>query len=245
MRLELLMTLDRPILPKSYSKLFLAYLKNTISNWKQGQCFEHYFGGTKIKDYSFSVILSKPVFKEEVIELANEKIKMIFTADDRHQTGLVFFAAFIQQKNKRFLLPEGNAISLKKINPLREELIMSPKVVFKTITGSGLVVRQHDNETNRDRYFTFQDEGFDTRVKEVLSAQAKEAGFSEEIAQNIGLSPIQCKKVVVKQFGVYIDATVGVFEIAAAPEVLQYFYQAGVGSRHSQGFGTVDILSQE
>lgn len=244
MRLQLLFDLEKPLLPRDFRMLFIAYLKNALTQYGKGQCFELYFGSARMKDYSFSVVLPKPAFKGEVIELKNKNTEMLFTANDRHKTGLIFFSAFIQQKNKRFPLPDGNAMRLKKINLLREQLIMSPKVIFKTTRGSGLVIRKHDRETNKDRYFTFQDEGFDAQAKEVLSVQARAAGFSEETAGCIHLRPIQCKKVVVKQFGLYIDVTVGVFEMEATPELLQYFYQAGLGSRKSQGTGMVDLVAQ-
>ena len=244
MRLELLLNLEKSIIPRDYKKICISYLKNALTDYANGKFYEQFFGNINQKDYAFSVILSKPKFNTETIELENNRIKLLFTASDTYRTGLIFFAAFIHQKNKRFPLPEGNAMTLKRINQVNEQLITESRVIFKTTIGGGLAIRQHDRETNTDRYFTFQDEGFDEQMKLVLGVQAREAGFPEQIAQDIDMRPIQCKKVVVKHYGVFIDLSVGIFKMEGNAELLQYFYQAGLGSKRSQGFGMVDIIAQ-
>lgn len=245
MRLELIFTLDKPTLPQDYKPIFISYLKNALSKSNEKKYYERYFGGTEAKDYSFSVILSKPKFKGGSIELENGQMKVLFTADDKEKTGLIFFWALISQKNRRFPLPDGNGMTLKKIDQLREQLITADKVLFKTVIGGGLAIRQHDRETNKDRYLTIEDKEFIAQANEILGVQARNAGFSNEIASKIEINPIQCKKVVVKQFGVFVDVTVGIFEMKADGRILQYFYQAGLGSRHSQGLGMTDIISTE
>lgn len=236
--------LSIPVLPQDYKPVFISYLKNALMKCNHGEYYDNYFGSTKAKNYAFSVIMAKPRFNGDIIELQNSQVKMLFTADDREKTGFVFFSAFIQQKNKRFPLPDGNWITLRKINQLKEQEIMSNRVIFKTVVGGGLAVRQHDRETNKDRYFTVQDKEFISQMKTVLGVQAIGAGFPEGISSQIEIRPIQCKKVVVKQFRMYIDVTVGIFEMKADSRLLQYFYQAGLGSRHSQGLGLVEIISQ-
>lgn len=245
MRIELLFELEHKELPKDNSSIWISFLKNVLSNCNQGKFYKRYFSGTDSKDYSFSIILPKPRFIQEKILLENSLVKMIFSADDRNKTGLIFLAAFVESKNRKFPLPEGNSMILKQIRKLREQKISSQSVIFRTVTGGGLVVREHNKDTNIDKYYTFQDEGFHEKLKSVLIAQAKEAGFSESIAENIIMTPIQCKKVLVKYYGIYIDVTVGTFQLEGAPELLQYFYQAGFLSKHSAGFGLLDIVSQQ
>lgn len=134
---------------------------------------------------------------------------------------------------------------LKHIRQCGEQLITSSKILFRTVIGGGLVVREHSRETNKDKYYTFQDTGFDENLKRVLKVQAEEAGFSECVAESVKVTPVQCKKVVVKQYNTWIDTTVGVLEMEGNPDLLQYFYQAGMGSKHSMGYGMLDIISQE
>lgn len=245
MRVELLFELQKKELPKDNKSIWISFLKNVLSSCNGGKYYDRYFSGSKCKDYTYSVVFSKAIFSKEVIELDQTQVKMIFSADDRNRTGLIFLAAFLHAKEKNFPLPNDNAMTLKKVRECREQLIMSSKVLFRTVTGGGLNIREHDKETNRDTYYTVWDKGFEENFKRVIAVQAKKAGFSDSIASNVTLTPYQCKKVVVKQYGVYVDVTVGTFWLEGDPELLQYFYQAGIGSKHSFGYGMLDIVSQE
>lgn len=245
MRLELIFKIERLELPKDNSSIWISFLKNCLTQCHNGQFFERYFGRSGSKGYTYSIILPSPQFRGEKIILENNQVKMLFSADDRDRTGLIFYQAFIEAKNKRFPLPDGNGITLKQINQKREQLIVSSKVMFRTVVGGGLVVREHNKETNRDKFFTFQDEGFDKQLQQVLETQAKEAGFLEETGRKVTFKPIQCKKVLVKSYKIYIDTTCGIIELEGDPAFLQYLYQAGMGSKHSAGFGMLEVVAQK
>ncbi len=242
MRLELLFELEKNELPKDNKSIWVSYLKYVLSNCNNGKYFEQYFSKGKSKDYTFSMLLPSPVFSNEKILLKDNKIKMLFSADDRHKTGLIFYSAFIANKNKNFILPNGNAMVLKGIRQRREPLITDSRILFKMVVGGGLVVRKHNPETNRDFYFTFEDENFTENAERVLMLQAIEAGFSEYDAAKIKIKPIKCRKALIKQYGIYVDVTLGVLEIESTPEMLKYFYQAGLGSKRSMGYGMIDLI---
>lgn len=245
MRLELIFELEKPELPKDNKRLWISFLKQVLTKCHNGQFYEKYFGDEPKKDYTFSVYLVSPNFVGEKILLGDCQMKMFFSSDDRHQTGLIFYQAFISAKQKRFPLPEGNGMRLKKINPLREHFITSTKAIFRTVVGGGLVVRDHNKETNRDKFLTFQDEGFEEQFGQVLALQAEKAGFGADVGKRIKFQPIQCKKVLVKQYGIFVDVTCGIFLLEGKPEFLQYLYQAGTGGKHSMGYGMIDLVTQE
>jgi CRISPR-associated endoribonuclease Cas6 len=245
MRLELIFEIEKPEIPKDNKSIWISFLKNSLTQACKGKFYDTYFAGTKMKDYTFSVLLPSPKFVGEKIILDHNQVKLLFSADDKNKTGLIFFQAFIAAKQKRFPLPEGNAITLKRINQMREKLITSSKVMFRTVTGGGLVVRDHNRETNRDKFLTFYDEGFAEQLKQVLKMQAKEAGFAEKWGEEISFKPVQCKKVVVKQYKIFVDATIGIFQLEGNPDFLQYLYQAGAGSKHSLGYGMLDVVAQK
>lgn len=245
MRLELTFKIENPELPLDNSKLWISFLKNCLSQCHEGIFFERYFGGHQIKDYTYAVIFSSPRFQKDKIVLENDQIKMLFSSDDKHKTGLIFYQAFIGGKQKRFPLPEGNGIVLKQITQKREKLIMSSKSVFRTVVGGGLVVREHNKENNKDRFLTFQDEGFEKGLCQTLEMQAKEGGFPEGTGERVKFKAIKCKKILVKHYYRYVDATCGIFQLEGDPDFLQYLYQAGMGAKHSAGFGLLDVISQE
>lgn len=244
MRLELSFSLRKSQIPADNKKIWVSFLKHALSQAGGGRFYDQFFSGTPSKDYTFSIVLPAPRFQGETVLLEKNSLKMLFSADDRKRTGLIFYQAFIAQKNREFLLPDGNAMTLEKITQLPERLITDSKVIFKTVAGGGLVIRQHNQEKNKDWFFSYEDEGFSEQMKEVLGYQAKEAGFSEQDGRNIKFTPIKCKKVLVKQYGIYVDATCGTFLLEGNPELLQYFYQAGLGSKHSMGYGMLDVIGE-
>lgn len=243
-RLELSFVLKNAKLPVDNKRIWVSFLKKALTQCGSGRFYDRYFNGTPNKDYTFSIILPKPKFQGNTIILEENTMKMIFSADDRKKTGLIFFQAFIQAKETVFPLPDGNNMVLKKIIQLPEKLITSERVVFRTVTGGGLVIRKHNRETNKDQYFSFEDEGFTEQMKEVLGYQARGAGFNFKDGESVEFIPIQCKKVLVKQLGINVDVTCGIFELQGNPELLQYFYQAGMGSRHSMGYGMLEVVAE-
>lgn len=82
-------------------------------------------------------------------------------------------------------------------------------------------------------------------LKKNLVKQVLNSGFSKEDANKIKVISMQCKKVVIKHYKRYIDTTVGFFEIEADSKILRYFYNVGIGSRKSIGFGMIDLLKQD
>lgn len=244
MRLELSFDLRKSQIPADNKRIWISFLKQALTQAGDGRFYDQFFAGTPSKDYTFSIVLPAPRFQEETVFLEKNRLKMLFSADDRKRTGLIFYQAFITQKNREFLLPDGNAMTLKRIVQLPEKLITDNKVVFKTVVGGGLVIRRHNQETNKDWFFSFEDEGFYEQMREVLGYQAKEAGFSGEDGRNIKFTPIKCKKVLVKQYSICVDVTCGTFLLEGKPELLQYFYQAGFGSKHSMGYGMLDVITE-
>lgn len=81
-------------------------------------------------------------------------------------------------------------------------------------------------------------------MEQALKTQAEMAGFSEEAVESIKLHCVTGRKVVVKHYGVYLDATIADFTVSGKNEILQCFYQNGVCSRRSSGFGMLEILEE-
>lgn len=245
MRLEVRFELKKPELPKDNKSIWISFLKNVLSNCADGQYFERYYDGTLPKDYSFSVLMPHPKFNGDVVELDDNMVKMIFSADNRGKTGLIFYAAFLEAKNKFFPLPNGNSMVLKTVSMKKEQEITANSVLFKTVVGGGLVVREHNPESNRDKFYTFNEKGFLDTLQMVLTNELRYAKFPEYLINNISISVVSCKKVLVKQYGIYVDTNVGVFEIKGSSDILNYLYQAGMGSKRSMGYGLLDIVTEE
>lgn len=245
MRFCLVLELKEQVFPIEYRKVILSYIKNAITKCNDGKYYDKFFKDTTQKDYCFSVVLPKPVFTKNEIKLDRNDIKILFSTDDKSNVGFILFSAFIAQKNKPYPLANNNFMTLKSINNQKREEILNSKAIFKTTLGSGLCVRDHDRETNRDNYYVYSDGNFRNKLQVVLVNELKRSGFTEDEANEIKVNPIQCKKVVVKHYRRYIDTTTGIFEIQGNNKILQHLYDAGIGSRKSMGFGMLDLVTQD
>ena len=245
MRLELNFELGQPIFDVEYRKVLISFLKKSLSEANGGIYFDRFYKDTTAKPFAFSVIFDKPNFQKNKITLGSERIKVIFSASDHNKQSMILYSAFIGQKNRALPLAFNNSMVLKSIKEKKTEKIFSNKVIFRTVLGSGLCVRDHNKETNLDKYFTFEDEEFQEKLQTVLVSQASRAGFESSVAQNIRCKPLKCQKTVVKHYGCYIPISMGMFQVEADPQLLQYFYEAGTASRHSSGFGVVELVAQD
>lgn len=244
MRLKLEMKLENSCLPKDNHSSIMSFLKKALSECNNGREFEKFYKNTNIKNFTFTLGLGKCKYEKAKIILENNKFYIILSITNKGMDKFIIYNALLNQKNRKFKLPQENSMTLVNIIQLKSEEIISSKVIFKTSTGSGLCVRKHDR-SNKDKYFVFNDDGFEEQLKEVLKLQGINAGFSESICSNIKFIPINCRKVVSIHYGRYIDVTVGSFQLEGDSRLLQHFYESGLGSRSSMGYGMIDILEQE
>lgn len=243
MRFKLDFIIDRSELNADYRRCILSFIKNALSDSVvKGDLLERYYHDTNTKDFSWTMIVSKPQFTKEKFQFADNRFSLIFTTDDRNQTGFYLMLAFLNQKNKRYPAEEGNYFTLKNIVQLDQKEIRGTTARFVSMPGSSIVVREHDRETNRDTYYSCEDEGYSDKLEQALKTQAEMAGFSEEAVQSIKLHSVTGRKIVVKHYGVYLDATIADFTVAGETKILQYFYQNAICSRRSSGFGMIDVV---
>lgn len=245
MRFCLTFEIENKEFPIEYASCLISFIKSSISKCNDGKYFDSFFKDNTRKDYCFSVILPKSKFKKDRILLEGNEIKVIFTTGDSMKTGLILFSSFIGMKGKTHPLPNGNSMILTNISNLKSEVIYSSRAIFKTSLGSSLCVREHDKETNKDKYYVCDDKEFNERLMMVVKNQLLKAGFSEWEVNDIAITPIQSKKVVVKFYRRFIDSNIGMFEIKANSDILQHIYDVGLGSRRNASFGMLDLVTQD
>lgn len=244
MRFKLRFATDKPCLPIEYRRLFTSYIKNALSKSVNGDLINRYYTDTNTKDFTWTLIVGKPKFTPERLEFSDNKFSVIFSTDDKAQTGMYLMLAFLNQKNKKYPAENGNFIILKDIVQIAQKEIRSNDVRFTTMPGSSIVVREHDREFNKDTYYCCDDEDYESKLEKALRIQAQMAGFPENAVESIKVQFISGKKVVVKHYGVYLDASIADFIMSGSSKILQHFYQNGICSRRSIGFGMLDIVEE-
>lgn len=246
MKFEIEFILGKPEIPtKDYRRIFASIIKNALSQYMNGELFEKFYKDAKQKDFTWSVIFNKPDFTGEGIKLGSTNVKMLFSTYDRENTGYFMYSAFLKIMNKPLPLENGNTIRLLSIRQTNQKIINKNSCIFKTIAGAPIVVREHNREDNTDKFYTVIDDNFNFQLTEGLKRQAIMAGFDEADANEISAKAINCKKNVVFNYGIYMDANTGFIEVSGKPYILQYFYQAGVLAHRSIGFGMLDLVAQK
>ena len=96
----------------------------------------------------------------------------------------------------------------------------------------------------RDTFITCEDKEFSEKTELIIKNQLQMAGFYKKQYEDIKVEPVDCKKIVVKHYGIFIDLTVGILKISGDMNALQYLYQSGAGSHHATGFGSLNVIRQ-
>lgn len=245
MKFTLTLSLVKNEFPIEYRRVILSYIKKSLSECNDGKYYEEFFKDTNQKEYTFSVCFYNAKFNKDKIELGNNQIKIKFSTGERNNVGFKLFSAFLRQKNKAFPLENDNKMILVSLNNDKRQVITNNRAIFKTSIGSGICVRDHDRESNKDKYYVYSDDLFKEKLKVVINNELLKAGVSKNSIDKTIINVIDAKKSVVKHYSRYIDTTVGLIEIKGEANILQYLYDTGIGSRKSAGFGMLELVTQD
>lgn len=242
MRVMLEFEVKENSLQADYRRLIVAWLKNLLTKVNKGKYYDKYYDNTKQKPYTFSVIFHNPIFKEDRIYFEGKTIKVLFSMLDQKMEGYIMNMAFLQMRNVTFNLPNGNFMKLINVNKIKESIVTKDRAMFRTAPGGVVLVKEHNRETNKDKFYTVEDENYEEKLTEYLKNQCEMAGFNLEEVEEITVNSVEGKKVVVRNYDVLIDGVVGYFDISAPTYILQYFSTLGLGGKRSLGFGTVNLV---
>lgn len=242
MRLCLEFNINKTSLPIDYRRCFVSWIKRSLSISNEGKYFESYYKDTVEKPFTFAVVMNNPKFGKEQVDFEGNKIKMYFSVTDYNRTGLIFLNCFLKMKFLDFRLPNDNVMCLVNVRQVNSHVIKEDRVLFKTVAASSIVLREHNKETNKDRYYTCEDKVYIDKLEDSIKRQCLRNGYTEEEVSQIKVNDVQGKKVVIKNYSVLIDAVSGVFDISAPKQILNELYTVGFGARKSFGFSFIDVV---
>jgi len=243
MRFKIELELKNIQLPLDYRPSVISLFKHSLTVYENGKHFSTYYEIGKDKPFTFAVSIPGSTFTKEMILVPKRKIGITFSTSDI-VTGIVFFNALLMQKNKPYPLAHENAMIVKNILIENEFAITtnSIDVMFK----SPLCVREHIKEKNKDIYYSYEKEGFNEAFNRVLGLQIANSNIlPKSILEGFSMTPIRCKKTVVRHHSQLLEVTVGMFRLNGNIALLNYLYTGGVGSRKSSGFGMIEIIRKD
>ncbi len=236
MRMNLKFILQNNVIPLDYHRVFLSFLKRSVSYINNGAYFERYFSGNSRRPYTFSIGLPSPVFRKDKIDLSKNEVSMIFSTGDK-LTGYIFYSAFLSQKNKDFPL-KNNSMQLVSIQKLRDFETDENEILVKML--SPLCIREHTE--NSDIYYSCDSDNFLEKLNGTIKQQLLFDGFSEDLLKDFCVIPIDLKKTVVYHYGQYCEVSIGTLSMKGDKAILNYLLKNGIGSRKSAGFGCIKLL---
>lgn len=243
MRLHFTFELENENMPIDYRRKFVSYIKFCVENSDKDFYEELYGKGRTVsKDFvmSFYFIPETRISKEQIYVNSKKIILKISTPDS--YLGIQIYNAICKQKLKWYKLSDINTIRLVKVYAEKERVITQKSVIFNAI--SPIVIRDHNKETGKDWFYTFEDEQAVDILKRNLKSDL-EKKFDRNISYDIEQLKIEflkMKKVVVQNYGLNIQCSLGTFKMEGESYLLQYLYQRGIGGKRSLGFGYLELL---
>lgn len=237
MRLKLNLYLENENLSIQYRKSVISFIKLSLNEYDEKYYKKFYNEKDNIiKPYTFSVFFKSPEFKEDKIIIKDKRIELNISIAD-YETSIILYNAFNHQKNKKFSLNK-NSWTLKNISMMMEKEIADEEITIKFM--SPLVVRSRVNR--KDYYYSFNDNEFLDTLKMNIKEQLKITNIPKETVDKFKIETVSAKKVIVKFYEKKIETSTGIFKISGDKKLLEYLYKAGMGSKHSSGFGMFQII---
>lgn len=239
MRLKMIFQLKRPELDIEYRRAFLSLLKDCFKH-QSLKVFEKLYGsGTPMKPFTFGIFLPQPRFVHNTIKLNSNAITMNFSTV-YPELGTYFYSSLIKKwkRSEAYPLPGCNSLQLKRVSLQTEIPITSSEMVFKTL--SPFLVRLHHQQSNHDEYLTKKHHLFISQLEKIISVMLEELTGAQDRVKFIPVKINQC--IPIKHFGTLVGGNTGVFKLIGRPDVLDFIYKAGVGSRRSEGFGLLEVV---
>lgn len=240
MKYVLKFELKEPFFKTDYRRVFISFFKHSLTNYMQGEFYEQmYESGSERKDLVWAIKFPGLKFDGEKIKLKESKLEMTLKFNDP-KTALIYFSSMLEMKGKEYPVGFDNHMKLTSIRMVKENVVNANIAEFKI--QSPICLRKHNKESNEDKYFSVEDEDFG----KIFNLKLREdfPDMQEEVDKLL-FNFEKLKKVVVKAFGIYIDATIGSFIVQGDVRLLNEINLRGVGSRRNSGFGLVESIPLE
>ena len=220
-----------------YRKSILSFIKKSLQEY-DNEKFKLFYNEKDniIKPYTFAIFFRNSIFKGDEIIVGSKTVEMNFSTYD-YESGVILYNAFNHQKNKKFSLNK-NSMTLRNIILVPEKDIVGSEATIKFL--SPLVVREREN--NKDYYYSFNDENFLITLRNNIKNQLSISNLPLEYVNEFSIEPVKAKKAVIKFYEKKIETSLGIYIIHGNPELLDYLYKTGMGSKHSSGFGMFDLI---
>ena len=223
-------------LPLDNRRTVLSLFKHGLELYGGPYMIAQYYDRPRPKPYAWGLYLPGAKFLGS-IQIKDPFMRLIFSTDD-----LKVFCDFYNALNMlrgREVKISGIGMMVSNITMMEENVVLSGDTWIKML--SPLVVREHDREANRDKYYTVDDLGFEHQLIRSVKTQLYALGKNPAWIQTLHvLDTSQAKRAMVTHYDRYVPATVGRLRISGSMELIKLLQKIGMGAQRSAGFGLFD-----
>ncbi|MBC1933017.1 CRISPR-associated endoribonuclease Cas6 [Listeria seeligeri] len=241
MRLKILCHLSSEEFPLDYRRKIMMIIKKGMKK-EYPTFFSNLYEQNTQKNFTFSVYLNQPSFEEKAIKIRDKKCTINFSTGEA-ELAIVFYNIFTSLKNEKIKLNENVELKINSVEVMPTHKIETNQIKCRTL--SPIVIRDHNQTTQKDWFYILEDEGAMIILKRNMKTKLNKVHYGESIEQEIEdmkIQQVKFKKTVVKFYKMQIAASVGEFEIKASPRLLNIIIQNGLGSMTGSGFGMLEQL---
>lgn len=241
MRFSVELLLQNESIPKDKNRIILSLLKHNFNSYNKDYYLKLYEEiPTNKKDFTFSLFMKDCKFLRNEIIIPDKKILLNFSTYSIKE-GVTFYNSFLQNKGLDHKI-NNNVLKVGKINLIRERVVKSDEVLFKTL--SPISIREHNGDNKTTWYHSLNDiKGKEIFIKN-FEYQFNDVFENDRMSdiRELEIEVLRNKEVKVKHYDIEILGNIGILRIKGKPYILDYIYKAGVGSQRSTGFGMVDLI---
>ena len=194
MQIDLTFKLDNPMLPLDYRKSIVSFFKETLTKYNK-DLYNLWYTKTTLKPFCFTIFLNNPTFEEEKIVLANYTMTIHIKSDITKEAIEFYNALSLRKKENSEFKLKSNAMHLIKIKTSIIRNYYEDEVIIKF--DSPLVVRSHDQNKNKDTYFTPDDKDFESMLKLNIKGNLERLGYNFDL-DNLRVIPLDTKSTIIK-----------------------------------------------
>ncbi len=239
MQIDLTFKLDNFILPKDYRKSIVSFFKETLTKYSK-ELYDLWYTKTTLKPFCFTTYLKNPTFEEDKIMLESSILTVHIKSDITKETIEFYNALLLRKKDNIEFNLKSNSMHLIQIRTSIIRNYYNDEVIIKF--DSPLVVRYHNQSTNKDTYFTPDDKNFESMLKLNIKGNLERLGYNLEL-YDFKIVPLSTKSTIIKIYNGSVRASLGIFKLKGTPELISLLNKIGLGSMRSSGFGYFRILN--
>lgn len=240
MQLKVKCELTNEKIPIDYRRKVVMMMKKGLSV-TNAELFEELYSKNKLKEFTFSVYFKDAIFEKEMIQVTGKEFIINFSTGNA-ELAVNFYNSFISLRGTTISFSENNQVEVRSVSIVPQARNNEGQV--QATIKSPIICRDHNIETQKDWFYTFEDEEFESVLKKNLIYQLKSVfgDYVETDIHDLGIENIQMKKTVVRCYDRYLACTIGQLRLQGKPYLVNYFLDNGLGSMTGIGFGMLETM---